>query len=63
MMVTYRRLNRQKEELCKREGIDHRRRAEFKDVGDASPLFRYVFVLILFNLDLTRILQVSDLTE
>jgi len=41
MMATYRRLNKQKEELCKREGIDHTRRAEFRDLGDASPLFRY----------------------
>ena len=43
MMATYKRLNRQKEELCKREGIDQTRRAEFRDIGDASPLFRYVF--------------------
>jgi hypothetical protein len=45
MMATYRRLNRQKEELCKREGIDQTRRAEFRDIGDASPLFRCVFFL------------------
>ena len=56
MIVTYRRINRRKEELCKREGIDHRCRAEFRDMGDASPLFRCVFFLLLlalFSLDIT----------
>ena len=47
MMITYKRLNKQKEELCKREGIDQTRRAEFRDIGDASPLFRCVFLLHL----------------
>ena len=63
MMATYRRLNRQKGKLCKRERIDRRHRAEFKDMGDASPVFRYVFPVILLDLDLTPILQVSDLTQ
>ncbi len=56
MMATYRRLNRQKEELCKREGIDQTRRAEFRDIGDASPLFRCAFsctLLMLYGLNLT----------
>ena len=49
MMVTYRRLNREKEELCKREGIDQTRRAEFTDIGDASPLFRFAFFSFFFS--------------
>jgi len=48
MMVTYGRLNRHKEEACKRDGIDYSRRAEFRDMGDASPLFRCVSLLVLF---------------
>ena len=67
MMATYRRLNRQKEELCKREGIDQRRRAEFRDIGDASPLFRCVSsrtFLMLYNLNLTILLpQVPDINQ
>ena len=46
-----------KEELCKREGIDHKRRAEFRDMGDANLLFQCVFFLLLalFSLYLTCI--------
>jgi hypothetical protein len=36
------RLNREKEALCKAEGITDARKSEFRDMGDASPLFRYV---------------------
>lgn len=40
-MVTYWRLNKQKEELCRRENIDQSQAHRFRDMGDASPLFRY----------------------
>ncbi|EUC55076.1 transmembrane protein, putative, partial [Rhizoctonia solani AG-3 Rhs1AP] len=41
--LVYRRLNSQKDELCARENIVdcEERRAEYRDLGDASPLFRY----------------------
>ena len=41
-MWDFRRINRKKEELCMREGIDESRQAEFREMGDASPLYRYV---------------------
>jgi len=34
-------LNKEKEELCSRLGIDESRKDEFKEMGDCSPLFRY----------------------
>ncbi|KIM26839.1 hypothetical protein M408DRAFT_330417 [Serendipita vermifera MAFF 305830] len=40
-MFTYHRLNKQKEEQCRREGIDHSHAPRFREMGDASPLFRY----------------------
>ncbi|CAE6473600.1 unnamed protein product [Rhizoctonia solani] len=42
-VVVYRRLNTQKDELCAREDIvdNEERRTEYRDLGDASPLFRY----------------------
>lgn len=42
-VLVYRRLNRLKEEHCAREGIVdcEERRTEYRDLGDASPLFRY----------------------
>jgi len=40
-MFTYHRLNKKKEELCRREGINDSQRDEFADLGDESPLFRY----------------------
>ncbi|KAF9237557.1 MFS general substrate transporter [Melanogaster broomeanus] len=40
-MWDYKRLNRQKEELCRERGITEDRRDEFRDMGDESPLFRY----------------------
>ncbi|CAE7194997.1 unnamed protein product [Rhizoctonia solani] len=36
------RLNRLKEKQCQEEGITDERKSEFRDMGDASPLFRYV---------------------
>ncbi|CAE6466421.1 unnamed protein product [Rhizoctonia solani] len=36
------RLNRLKEKQCQEEGINDERKSEFRDMGDASPLFRYV---------------------
>ena len=40
-MYTFNRLNKKKEEQCKREGIDASRAHEFVNMGDDSPLFRY----------------------
>ncbi|TFY79899.1 hypothetical protein EWM64_g4113 [Hericium alpestre] len=42
LMWRYAVINREKDELCAREGIDMSRMDEFRDMGDASPLFRYV---------------------
>ncbi|KAG8735894.1 hypothetical protein FRC12_017853 [Ceratobasidium sp. 428] len=36
------RLNREKEERCKAEGITDERKSEFREMGDGSPLFKYV---------------------
>ncbi|CAE6423289.1 unnamed protein product [Rhizoctonia solani] len=36
------RLNKLKEKQCQEEGITDARKSEFRDMGDASPLFRYV---------------------
>ncbi|KAG8905346.1 hypothetical protein FRB99_000174, partial [Tulasnella sp. 403] len=38
----YNRINKQKVDYCAREGIEAGREKEFQDMGDASPLFRYV---------------------
>lgn len=39
-MFEYKRLNKQKEEKCQREGIDESMMADFADMGNESPLFR-----------------------
>jgi len=41
LMWDYNRLNKQREALCAREGINASRAKEFRDLGDGSPLFRY----------------------
>ncbi|KAJ6594269.1 major facilitator superfamily domain-containing protein [Mycena capillaripes] len=41
-MWDYNRINKQRDAYCAREGIDASRRAEFRDLGSESPLFRYV---------------------
>ncbi|KAJ7692341.1 major facilitator superfamily domain-containing protein, partial [Mycena olivaceomarginata] len=41
-MWDYKRINKQRDEYCAREGIDASRRAEFRDLGSESPLFRCV---------------------
>ena len=41
-MWDYNRINKQRDAYCAREGIDASRRAEFRDMGSESPLFRYV---------------------
>jgi hypothetical protein len=41
-MWNYARLNKEKIALCKREGIDELQKEKFSDMGDKSPLFRYV---------------------
>jgi hypothetical protein len=48
-MVAYSRLNKQKEIKCQEEGIDHTQAELFRDMGDASPLFRYVIIRILIT--------------
>ena len=40
LMWKYRALNKKKEELCLREGIDEGMRNRYNELGDASPLFR-----------------------
>ncbi|KAH9963863.1 MFS general substrate transporter [Russula dissimulans] len=40
LMWKYRALNKEKEELCEREGIDEKMEDEYREVGDKSPLFR-----------------------
>jgi len=42
LMVEFSRLNKRKAERCAREGITEARAAEFGEMGDASPLFRYI---------------------
>jgi hypothetical protein len=39
-MWNYNRLNKEKEAQCLAENITDDRKDEFKDMGDASPLFR-----------------------
>jgi len=39
-MWKYSALNREKEELCLREGIDESSRERYRELGDANPLFR-----------------------
>ncbi|KAJ7187887.1 major facilitator superfamily domain-containing protein [Mycena filopes] len=40
-MWDHARVNKQREAYCAREGIGAERRAEFRDMGSESPLFRY----------------------
>ncbi|KAH9985789.1 MFS general substrate transporter [Russula compacta] len=42
LMWKYRALNKAKEELCLRNGIDEGMEDEYDELGDESPLFRYV---------------------
>ncbi|KAI9442627.1 MFS general substrate transporter [Lactarius indigo] len=42
LMWTYRRLNKEKEEQCAREGIHESMKDVYRDLADKSPLFRYV---------------------
>jgi hypothetical protein len=44
-MWDYNRINKQRDAYCAREGIDASQRAEFRDLGSESPLFRYVAML------------------
>ena len=45
-MWNYHRINKKKEEQCKREGITADRTDEFKDMCDDSPLFRSVTLAV-----------------
>ena len=40
MMWAYRRLNKEKEEQCAREGIHESMKDMYRDLADKSPLFR-----------------------
>jgi len=42
LMYTYSRLNAEKEAFCQREGITQDMQDQYSDLGDKSPLFRYV---------------------
>ncbi|KAH9062458.1 MFS general substrate transporter [Lactarius vividus] len=42
LMWTYKRLNKEKEEQCVREGINESMKGMYRDHTDQSPLFRYV---------------------
>ncbi|KAI9455429.1 MFS general substrate transporter [Lactarius psammicola] len=42
MMWTYKRLNKEKEEQCAREGINEDMKDMYRELADKSPLFRYV---------------------
>lgn len=64
-MWDYNRINKQKEALCAREGITQDREDEFRDMGDDSPLFRYVPEFMCGGYRLTRgysIVMPYDLT-
>ncbi|KAI5118141.1 hypothetical protein M0805_001740 [Coniferiporia weirii] len=41
MMFVYNRINKARDEKCRREGIGESMRKDFADLGDDSPLFRY----------------------
>ena len=40
MMWTYKRLNKEKEEQCEREGINESMKDMYCELADKSPLFR-----------------------
>jgi hypothetical protein len=40
LMWKYKALNKEKEELCAREGIVESMKDDYRDLGDKSPLFR-----------------------
>ena len=40
MMWTYKRLNKEKEEQCAREGINESMKDMYRELADKSPLFR-----------------------
>ncbi|KAH9027724.1 hypothetical protein EDB85DRAFT_1974183 [Lactarius pseudohatsudake] len=42
MMWMYKRLNKEKEKQCAREGIHESMKGVYRDLADKSPLFRYV---------------------
>lgn len=49
LMWKYRALNKEKEELCQREGIDGKMEDKYSELGDKSPLFRWAPFLWLQN--------------
>lgn len=40
-MWNYNRINKEKEEHCRKDRITEDRKDEFQNIGDQSPLFRY----------------------
>jgi hypothetical protein len=49
LMWKYRALNKEKEELCLRENIDESLQNNYKELGDASPLFRWALPSYLWT--------------
>ena len=43
-MWKYRTLNKEKEKLCTREGIVDSMQGRYRELGDESPLFRWVYL-------------------
>ncbi|KAF9467417.1 major facilitator superfamily domain-containing protein [Collybia nuda] len=50
-MWNFKRINKERDALCQREGIDDSRRQEFAEMGSESPLFRLVRTVHLGYLD------------
>ena len=45
-MWDYNRINKKKDTLCASKGITNDQKDDFSDMGDDSPLFRYVIYLL-----------------
>ena len=54
LMWKYRALNKEKEELCLREGIDESAQDRYAELGDASPLFRWASSILSMDSCLLR---------
>ena len=65
-MWKYRALNKEKEELCIREGIVDGMQVRYRELGDESPLFRWVY-LFLYEVYMLRpdsqLCHLSDLCD
>ena len=45
-MWDYNRLNKRNIAICQRDGIDDKQQENYRDVGNDSPLFRYVVIFL-----------------